>query len=181
MDDTTQKLQALLYSNGGEMKKETLLKVMGITHDSLDSSIKSLIHSMEGQGIVVMHTETTISMQTSPKFQEYITATQKTNTKDEIGTAALEVLSIVLYNDGASRSEIDYIRGVNSSTTLRLLVIRGLLEKTIQEENRQLARYIATPELLSYVGVTSPVELPRYTQENEELSAHLYKDTATHE
>ena len=74
----------------------------------------------------------------------------------------METLSIVLYKNGVSRAEIDYIRGVNSSFTLRALSIRGLVERII--DNKDSRRYIYKPsfELMSYMGIKSVEELPDY-------------------
>ena len=78
---------------------------------------------------------------------------------------------MVLYKNGANRAEIDYIRGVNSSFTLRSLLVRGLVERIT--DPRDLRRYFYRPsfELLSFLGVKSVEELPEY--------AEVHKDTET--
>ena len=57
----------------------------------------------------------------------------------ELSKASLETLSIIIYKNTASRAEIDYIRGVNSSFILRNLLVRGLIEREAQRgEDRKL-------------------------------------------
>ena len=86
--------------------------------------------------------------------------------------------SIVLYKNGASRAEIDYIRGVNSSFTLRALSVRGLVEKSIDTKDSR--RYIYKPsfEMLAFMGVKSVEELPDYGEVNSgiEVAAKNLED-----
>jgi segregation and condensation protein B len=106
---------------------------------------------------------------TAPELSKLIEDLQKEELNKELSKASLETLSIVLYKNGASRAEIDYIRGVNSSFTLRALSVRGLVEKMADiKDNR---RYIYKPsfELLSFMGVTSIEELPDYTEVSSSL------------
>ena len=88
----------------------------------------------------------------------------------DLGKAGLETLSIILYKGPVKRSEIDYIRGVNSSFTLRALSVRGLVEKTVDTKDNR--RYIYKPsfELLSFMGVKSIEELPDYAEVSSSLN-----------
>ena len=101
-----------------------------------------------------------VALGTAPELSGLIEDLQKEELNKELSKASLETLSIVLYKNGASRAEIDYIRGVNSSFTLRALSIRGLVEKITDPKDSR--RYIYKPsfELLSYMGIKSVDELP---------------------
>ena len=80
----------------------------------------------------------------------------------DLSKATLETLSIVLYKNGATRAEIDYIRGVNSTFSLRALSVRGLVEKIQDPSDNRRFIYKPTFELLSFMGVTKVEELPEY-------------------
>jgi len=84
----------------------------------------------------------------------------------ELSKASLETLSIILYKSGIGRSEIDYIRGVNSSFILRALSVRGLVERNADPKDNR--RYIYKPsfELMSYMGIKSLQELPDWQEVN---------------
>ena len=84
----------------------------------------------------------------------------------------METLSIILYKNGVSRSLIDYIRGVNSSFTLRALSIRGLIEKNIDPEDNRRYIYRPTFELLSFMGIKSVEELPDYNLVNNSIESN---------
>ena len=81
----------------------------------------------------------------------------------------METLSIVLYRGPVRKSEIDYIRGVNSATILRNLLVRGLVERKTDENNQRSFFYLPTFELLSYLGISELKELPEYEQTQKEI------------
>jgi len=66
------------------------------------------------------------------------------------------------------RSEIDYIRGVNSSYILRNMVMRGLVERISIPNNRSFV-YRPTFELLAYLGISCVEELPNYGLVNKQI------------
>ncbi len=106
---------------------------------------------------------------TAPELSELIENLQKEELNKDLSKAALETLSIVLYKNGVSRAEIDYIRGVNSSFTLRALSVRGLIEKASDAKDSRRFLYKPSFDLLSYMGVRSVQELPEYRQVNKEM------------
>ena len=177
MDNSTQKLQALLYAHGGEMTKSDVSAALGFSAEQLSTVISSLTAELADQGIAVYETETTLSLRTAEKYVSFIRDLQKKNSEKDVGTAGLEVLATVLYNGGASRAMIDYIRGVNSSTTLRQLVLRGLLERTKDPYNARSWLYTATPEFLEHIGVQTPSDLPEYDILSETLRSTAIIET----
>ena len=66
----------------------------------------------------------------SPETSQEIREAYRRELGREIGDAGLEVLSIVLYRGPSTRSEIDYIRGVNTSSTIRTLLSRRFSPET---------------------------------------------------
>ena len=100
-------------------------------------------------------------------------ARRSDHTKEELNRdlskASLETLSIVLYKNGVSRSEIDYIRGVNSSFTLRALSVRGLVERILDPKDNRRYLYRPSFELFSFMGIKSVQELPEYGEVNKSI------------
>jgi segregation and condensation protein B len=110
-----------------------------------------------------------ITLGTNPEFSKLIEHLQKEELKKDLSKASLETLSVVLYKNSVTRAEIDYIRGVNSSFTLRMLSIRGLVEKSLDPKDNRRYIYKPTFELLSFMGVKNVEELPEYKEINENL------------
>ncbi len=84
-------------------------------------------------------------------------------------------MTIVLYRGPIARSQIDYIRGVNSTFTLRNLLIRGLIERIPNPKDSRGFLYRPTFDLMNHLGITRIENLPEYakvvteTQTEEEI------------
>ena len=94
---------------------------------------------------------------------------QKEELNKELSKASLETLSILLYKNGTTRAEIDYIRGVNSSFILRALSVRGLVEKTVDPNDNRRFVYKPSLNLLSFMGVKSIEEMPEFNDINKTI------------
>src|SRR3989338_3910747 len=160
------KIEAVLFWKGEPFSRKKLSEILKVDQVEINDSIERLKESLKDRGIVLLEKENEISLGTMPELSKLIEDLQKEELNKELSKASLETLSIVLYKNGVSRAEIDYIRGVNSSFTLRALSVRGLIEKTTDPKDSR--RYIYSPsfELLSFMGVKSVEELPDYSEVN---------------
>jgi|TARA_A100001015_G_scaffold49053_2_gene54187 segregation and condensation protein B len=171
MDNTiAHKLQAVLYAHGGEMGKTQIADMLSIPLESLADAQAELRALLTDQGLELSETDTTLSLRTASQYAELLKELRQKDDEKDIGAAALEILAIVLYKNGASRSTIDYVRGVNSSGTLRQLVLRGLLERSRSTTDTRAWIYTATPELLAHIGISSYHELPEYLELSSALN-----------
>ena len=169
MEKLEQKIEAILFFKGEPVAIDKLLSILKVSKEELTEAIISLNSKLADRGIVLMEKENEITLGTNPEFSDLISDLQKEELNKELSKSSLETLSIVLYKNGASRADIDYIRGVNSSFILRALAIRGLVEKIVDKKDSR--RYIYKPsfELLSYLGIKSVEELPGYGELNVSL------------
>lgn len=164
-----QKIEAILFWKGEPLSRKKLVEILKVGQNEINEAIEQLKTNLIGRGIVLQEKDNDITLGTSPEHSLLIENLQKEELNKDLSKASLETLSIVLYKNGVSRAEIDYIRGVNSSFTLRALAIRGLVEKiTDPSDNR---RYVYRPsfELLSFMGVKSVEELPGYGEVNNDI------------
>ena len=170
------KIEAILFWKGEPISRKKLSEVLAVGQTELNEGIEKL----KERGIVLLEKDNEIALGTHPDLSKLIENLQKEELNKELSKASLETLSIVLYKDGANRAEIDYIRGVNSSFTLRLLSVRGLVERIVDPKDNR--RYIYKPsfELLSYMGVKSREELPDYLEVSESMK-NAAKDYAEQE
>ena len=84
----------------------------------------------------------------------------------DLGKGSLETLAVIAYQGDATRGEVDWVRGINSTTSIRTLLMRGLINGKEDPSDKRRIRYSLTREALSHLGITRKNELPRY----EELS-----------
>ncbi len=158
------KIEAILFFKGETISFKKISEILKVSKEEIKEVVLSLKNNLANRGIVLLEKDEEISLGTAPEFSSLIEHLQKEELNKELSKASLETLSIILYKNGVNRALIDYIRGVNSSFTLRTLSIRGLIEKTIDKKDHR--RYIYKPsfELFSFMGVKSVEELPDYAE-----------------
>ncbi len=108
-------------------------------------------------------------MRTASAAAPFVQKLRESELSRDLGKAGLEALAIILYKNGATRSEVDWVRGVNSTTALRSLMLRGLITRTEDNTDRRRARYTPTIEALAHLGVSHISELPNYEELAKEL------------
>lgn len=165
-----QKIEAILFWKGEPISKKKLGEFLRVSEEEVNEAIQKLKESLDGRGVVLMEKENEIMLGTAPEFSDLIENLQKEELNKELSKASLETLSVVLYKNGVTRAEIYYIRGVNSSFTLRALSIRGLVEKIIDPTDNRRYLYKPTFELLSFMGVKNVEELPDYESVKNNIS-----------
>lgn len=163
------KIEAILFWKGEPMSRKRLAEILKVGQTEINEALQKLKESLENRGIVLQEQGDDVTLGTNPEMSQIIENLQKEELNKELSKASLETLSIILYKNGANRAEIDYIRGVNSSFTLRSLSVRGLVEKSLDPKDNR--RYVYKPsfELLSFMGVKSVEELSEFGEVNSSI------------
>jgi segregation and condensation protein B len=90
-------------------------------------------------------------------------------TDEKMSRAALETLSIIAYSQPATRVEIDSIRGVNSTGTIKLLQDKGFIRETGRKDTPgRPVQYGTTKEFLQLFGLASIADLPKLDEAERE-------------
>src|SRR3989338_2019092 len=172
MDNSlSNKIEALLFSEGGPLAKKKLTQLLDVDTKDIDGAARLLSASLQGRGLALIESETELALAVQGELKETIEKAYEKELGREIGDAGLEVLSIILYRGPSTRSRIDYIRGVNTSSTIRTLTARGLIERTQNPHDQREYLYRPTAELLAHLGVRNAEELPDYAKIASELAA----------
>ncbi len=165
-------LEALLFWKGEPIAFKKIEAALGVTKIELEAALVSLESTLLERGIKVIRNGDDIEMRTSPEASALIEKLTKEELYRDLGKAGLETLSIILYKSPIKRSEIDYIRGVNSSFIIRNLLIRGLIERIIDKEGAGRGfSYKPTIDLLAHIGIAKLEDLPEYAAVKAELAA----------
>ena len=168
-----QLIEALLFFKGEPMKINELVKLTKNNESDVKWAVVNLGKNLDGRGVVLMEKDGEVALGTSPEASETIEEMRQIELSRDIGKAGLETLAIVIYKGPVARSEIDYIRGVNSTFTLRNLMIRGLVERKANPTDARGFLYKPTLELLAFLGVGSMEDLPRYLEVEQELETFV--------
>lgn len=164
------KIEAILFYKTDAMTVPKLARLLGKGEADVTDALAELEASLQGRGITLMRVGDEVMLATAGEMSEFVEKLSKEEREGELSKASVETLSIILYKDGATKSDIDYIRGVNSSYILRALEIRGLVERKNQSGERS-SRYVPTSDLYAHLGITKKEELPEYARLVEELAA----------
>lgn len=159
-----QKIEAILFWKGEPLSRKKLSEILDVSPEGIEEGIDKLKAILINRGIVLQENDKEIALGTTPELSSLFEKLQKEELNKDLSKASLETLSIILYKNGASRAEIDYIRGVNSSFILRALSVRGLIQKETDASDNRRYIYKPTFDLLSYLGVRSVEELPNYKE-----------------
>ena len=132
-----------------ERVSEALLE-LGTEYKSRESGVE--VREMAGGWIVT----------TTAEQHEWVARMLRGKRKMRLSRAALETLAIIAYKQPVTKSEIEAIRGVDSSGTLATLLERSLV--TIKGRSTVVGRpllYGSTGDFLNYFGLRDLTELPR--------------------
>lgn len=162
-------IEAVLFLKSEPLSKKTLAKLLEKSIEEIESALFVLEERLETRGITLLSKDDKVMLGTSSEMSEIIEKIKKEELSKDLGKASLETLSIILYKAPITRSEIDYLRGVNSNFILRNLLIRGLIEKISNPEDQRSYLYKPTFELLSYLGVNKVEDLPEYGRIETEI------------
>ena len=161
-------IEAVLFHRAQAMKVRDLAKILDISVDEAEDAIETLKVNLQDRGVTLLEMDGKVMLGTTPETAVIIEKLIKDDLKRDLGKAGLETLTIVMYAAPLTRSDIDYIRGVNSSYILKNLLVRGLVER-VHDKTHNKFYYRPTFELLSFIGLTKITDLPDYTEVRGEL------------
>ncbi|MDD2657340.1 MAG: SMC-Scp complex subunit ScpB [Candidatus Pacebacteria bacterium] len=154
-------LHALLFASGEPLEKKQIAKLLDIKESDVKLALKALTDSLKSSGVTLVETETEVELRTSPEAAPLVKKLRESELARDLGKASLETLAVIAYQTGSTRGEVDWVRGVNSSASLRTLLMRGLIEGREDERDKRRIRYSITTEALAHLGLANVDELPR--------------------
>lgn len=157
-------LEALLFIYGEPMEVAELSKILGTNRDRITAVAEALSAKLSGEkrGLRIVSDGVSLQLATAPELSEIVQRVIAHEFSEELSPASLETLAIIAYRGPVSRSEIDYIRGVNSTFMLRSLLIRGLVSRHDNPARANSYVYSISMDSLKYLGVEKPEDLPEY-------------------
>ncbi len=157
------RIESLLFFKGEPVTLRFLATTLKVSEEEAQAGVDALEQTLKDarRGIIVLRNGDEVMLGTEPTMGAMIESIIKEELSKDLGKAGLETLAIVLYRGPVARSEVNYIRGVNSNYILRSLLVRGLIEK-VEGSTARSTVYRPTFELLSYMGVSKVEDLPEY-------------------
>ena len=160
-------IEAILFFKAEPMKLSKLASALKAEESDIENVLTELQNALSNRGISLVRNGDEVELRTSPSVSALIESLTREELSRDLGKAGLETIAIILYKGEARRSDIDYIRGVNSSFILRNLLIRGLVDRTNDGGRGYL--YKPTTDLLAHMGISKFEELPEFAKVKEAL------------
>ena len=169
-------IEAILFAAGREVSKKELIMALEISEEDLEKIILEMQeeYKNENRGIELIRVNDNYQLCTKKELYNYIYPILDKRNKPNLSNAALETLSIIAYNSGITRAEIEAIRGVSADACVYKLLEYGLIEEAGKADlpGRPMS-YKTTEEFLKMFGYSSLndlPELPRYKlDENRQI------------
>jgi len=129
---------------------------------SLRVMLEELAADYDGRGVQLKEVAGGCQLSTRPEYGEWVRRMHHVESRAKLSRAALDTLAIVVYRQPITKTEVEALRGVDSSGVLKTLLERRLIK--ILGRKRVVGRpilYGSSREFLQYFGLSDLTDLPR--------------------
>lgn len=177
--DKMSALEAILFASGESVSAELIAESLGVDKEEVDNIACLLKEKYKSSGIDIIKIDEDYQLSTKKEYYEYVRKVTEPKRNAPLSRAALEVLAIIAYKQPITRSQVDYIRGVDSSSSMSRLIACGLVENVgVSDAPGRPSLYATTKEFLRCFGLENLKQLPEIgaleleleTEEAEQLS-----------
>ena len=166
-------VKAILFASGDPIEKSRLAQASGIEEETIEKIINMLNDRYEENESALMIIKLSDSYQlcAREKFIDYIRAAMETRKAAPLSPAAMEVLTIIAYNQPVTKGFVEHIRGTDSSSVVNSLVEKNLLEEAgrLDVPGRPIA-YKTTAAFLRSFQLSSLDDLPAVPNGDSQVS-----------
>ena len=159
------KLEAFLFLYGEPVKISHLAKELGVGSSEVKDALISLgrrLKEEENRGLELIFQDDRAQLATKADLKPLTSKIVKEEMDTPLTPASLETLAVVAYLGPCNRALIEYIRGVNSTFILRVLMTRGLVERKPDPKRASAFIYQASFDFLRHMGISNAEDLPEY-------------------
>lgn len=170
-------IEAVLFAHAEPLAAPRLAEILEVEEELVDRLLLSLRDDCEAdnRGVQLIRLDSGWQFATKPASGELVKKALDHRRNMPLTPAALEVLAIIAYNQPVSRSFIEQVRGVDSSSTVASLVEKELISEAgrLDLPGKPIA-FRTTDAFLRTFGISSLNELPPLHNEVQEDESGLY-------
>jgi segregation and condensation protein B len=156
-------VEAILFASGEPISAESIAAAAKIETELADKLIRELEDRYEdtGSALTVLRLNDSYQLAARREYYDYIRRAFDRRRAQPLSQAALEVLTIIAYNQPVTKSFIEHVRGVDSASLVNTLVDKGLLAEAgrLDVPGKPIA-YGTTDVFLRTFGLESLADLP---------------------
>lgn len=120
-------LEALLISSDEPVKVADLASFLNLPDELIEEVMTKLAQTYEHRGLNLRESVRGWAFVSAPACDPLVTNFLGQQNTSRLSKAAVETLAIVAYKQPVTRSDVSNIRGVNSDSVVRSLIVRGLV------------------------------------------------------
>jgi len=169
-------IEAILFAAGRKVEIKELVSSIEIDEKDLVGIIEQmkLEYAEQKRGIEIVKIDSGYQLCSNKEYYQYIYPIIDKRARPNLSQAALETLSIIAYNGGITRAQIESIRGVSADATIyKLLEYNLVTEAGKLDAPGRPTTYKVTDNFMKMFGYSSLdelPELPRYKMdENQQI------------
>jgi len=162
-DEAAARIEAVLFAASEPMSAREIARAARLRIAPAREALARLgeFYGQTGRAFGISEEAGGYILLTKPEFAPYVSSAEKSAGERKLSPAALEVLSIVAYEQPVSRMDVEAVRGVASGPILRSLLEKGLIRITGRGEGLgNPLLYGTTDRFLETVGINSLKDLP---------------------
>ena len=156
-------IEAILFANGSSVEPSRIATALEISEGEARDRLEELKNEYQNaqRGITIIKLGKSYQMVTVKEYAPYIRTVMDLRRNTPLSQAALEVLSVIAYNQPVTKSFVEQIRGVDCSGVIGSLTAKDLIEEKgrLELPGRPLL-YGTTENFLRCFNISSIEELP---------------------
>ena len=160
-------IEALLFISERALSLTEIAKILKLENKQAKDLLSELANEYESQKKAwrLASLSSKYQLVSAPEHSKLISEFWQLEKRSELSGPSLETLSIIAYQGPISKSDLDYIRGVNCSLILRNLLIKGLIVENFDKSSEE-AYYELSLDFLNLLGIDSLEKLANYKEHN---------------
>lgn len=166
-------VEAILFASGEPIEANQIAAAAGIEPDMVFKIVQLLNDRFEkdGSSMQVIKLSDSYQLCVKAEYIDYIRAAMETKKAAPLSPAAMEVLTIIAYNQPVTKGFVEHIRGIDSSSVVNSLVEKNLLEEAgrLDVPGRPIA-YRTTSTFLRCFQLGSIDDLPAIPNSDGQVS-----------
>lgn len=164
-------VEAMLFASGDPVSAQRLADVLDTDRQTVEAALQALQERYEkpDSGLCLLQLNENWQLASRTECSTWVRKLLDKRRNTPLSAAAMETLTVIAYNQPVSRSFIEQVRGVDSSSSVTGLLEKGLIEEAgrLELPGRPIS-FRTTDIFLRTFGLRSLEELPPLHPAGEE-------------
>jgi len=165
-------VEALLFGADGPLRLDRLIEILEVDKATVVTVLEELNaeYASTSRGFSLQEVAGGYQLRTRPEYSDYLRRLGRFR-PFRFSRPAMETLAIIAYRQPVTRTEVEYLRGVDSGSVLKTLLDKHLVKILGKKDvPGKPAIYGTTKEFLELFGLSDLTALPTLKEFSELLS-----------